>query len=288
MRGERDGRRGPQHRRARRPRPRRAARRPCAAPPPAPRRGAARDRGGGRCTRRSSPRGHRPPGRGPGTATSRSIACSRASACEVAAQRPGVGRDEDAALAEDRVAGEAHRAGDEREMVGRMSRRGDHLERPELVAVGEPHARAARVAATRAPSRPPARARPRRGRHGRASARSRRAPASAHLGLDRLQVCVDRGPGIDDPARIAPDDPGVRPAQRERPWVVGAHESDIVLVQERQITTPASRLPLARAAARAGAHPPPPPRTPGASRRPLSAGHRGDSRALAPPRRSTP
>ena len=41
-------------------------------------------------------------------------------------------------------------------------------------------------------------------------------PRAAHRRGDAVEVRVERRPRIDDPGRVAPDDPGVRPAQRER------------------------------------------------------------------------
>ena len=53
----------------------------------------------------------------------------------VEGERVSARRDEDAALAQHRVAAEHDAAGDERDVVERVPRRGDHSERPERVAV---------------------------------------------------------------------------------------------------------------------------------------------------------
>ena len=44
---------------------------------------------------------------------------------------------------------------------------------------------------------------------------------------DVRRVGCELGPGVDDPARIAPDEPRVRPLQREGAGVVRAHERDV-------------------------------------------------------------
>ena len=62
-----------------------------------------------------------------------------AQAVEIAGERAGVGGDEDAAFAEHRVAGEAHPAGDQREVIGGVAGRGEGHERPEASPLGELH-----------------------------------------------------------------------------------------------------------------------------------------------------
>ena len=54
-----------------------------------------------------------------------------------------------------------------------------------------------------------------------------RPAAPAHLLEHVGDVLVERRPGIDDPARVAADDPRVRPGQRERAGVVGVDERDV-------------------------------------------------------------
>ena len=72
----------------------------------------------------------------PGHRTASRRSLSRLEAVEVGDQRPRIGRDEHASLAEHRVAGERGRAGHEGQVVRRVAGRGHDLERPERVAVG--------------------------------------------------------------------------------------------------------------------------------------------------------
>ena len=219
---------------ARRPRRRRAARRRCACPRPAPRPAAARGPAGARCTRRAWPRDRRPAARGPGTSTRQLAPRSRASAVEVAGERAGVGRDEHAPLAEHRVAGQRHVADDEREVVGRVARGRDRLERAE-------RGRRRRAARRRRRAPPPAArpgtapaspAPPRRDRRGRGSATiPPRPPRRVDLCRQRREVLVERRPGIDQPRRIAADDPGVGARERERPRVGGPDPDDLAARQ---------------------------------------------------------
>ena len=58
---------------------------------------------------------------------------------QVAGHRARVGADEDAAVAEHGVAGEARPVGDQREVVGRVAGSGDRLEGAEANAFGERH-----------------------------------------------------------------------------------------------------------------------------------------------------
>ena len=101
---------------------------------------------------------------------------------EVAAQRAGVGIDEDRALAQDGVAREADAARDVGEVVGRVAGRGDGAQWAELLAVLDAHV-GALVA---------------RGRHGHAA----RAPAQLVDGLDVVEVVVRHGDAA-DPAAVA-------------------------------------------------------------------------------------
>jgi hypothetical protein len=55
--------------------------------------------------------------------------------------------------------------------------------------------------------------------------------AVARRRQDRLDVRGVLRAGVDDPARVAPHEPGVRPLERERPGVVGLHEGDVVLCE---------------------------------------------------------
>ena len=82
VRGKRDGRQRSQAPAARRPTPGRAVHRRCGRHNRAPRSTGARARGGGRCTRRASPRGRGPAGRAPGRA-------ARDCVREAARARPG-------------------------------------------------------------------------------------------------------------------------------------------------------------------------------------------------------
>ena len=150
---------------------------------------------------------------------------------EVAAQGAGVGIDEDRALAEDRVAGEADAAGDVGEVVGRVAGRGDGAQRAELLPVLDAHVGAL---VARGRDRHPA-----------------RAPAQLVDGLDVVEVVVGHGDaadpaavarvgehalevglheraGIDDVAGVAPDEPRVGAPQREGARVVGGDEADVV------------------------------------------------------------
>jgi len=53
------------------------------------------------------------------------------------------------------------------------------------------------------------------------------AAAPARLRDHRRDVVAERRARVDDPARVAPDHPGVRPVERERPRVVGGDERDV-------------------------------------------------------------
>ena len=204
VRGERDGRRQAQDRRARRPRRGRAARRPCAARRRA-RRPARRSRSR-RCARYS-------PSFAAGSSTSGPVAradqrrAERAQALErgqIAAQRARVGRDEDAALPEHRVAGEARAPATKARWSGAWpgSRR---RQRAEGVAVAEAHV------ARSQPRRPPARA---------ARSRSATAPGVVRVVVGErdaadpaallravehdLRDVLERRARVHDPAWIAP------------------------------------------------------------------------------------
>ena len=151
-----------------------------------------------------------------------------AQALQVAGQRAGIGRDEHAALAEHRISGEARPAGDEGEVIRRVARGGERLQRPELVAVGERHVN-------------PAAGR-RQGRIGKCGADRRhrlrvimmvvgerdaaQTPAALELGDERLDVHVKCRPGVDQPARIVADDPGIGPGEGERPGIAGPQPDD--------------------------------------------------------------
>jgi hypothetical protein len=153
--------------------------------------------------------------------------------------------DEHRAGAQDRVAGEARGLGEEREVVGRVAGRGEDPQRAEALAVAQHDVD---LAAGGADGR--ARGGGDRGHRldvvGVVVCQRDAAGAAAPLGLrdDRLDMRIEAGPGVDDPARIAADQPGVRPGQRERAGVVGADERDVVLAERahwaRRYTGPVS------------------------------------------------
>ena len=145
-----------------------------------------------------------------------------------------VGLDEHAALPEHGVAGEAGAVEHEREVVRRVAGDGVRDERAEALALGEPdvggvarrrHRRAPEPVAQREHAldvvevvvrhRDPA-----------------RAAARLDLGGHRVEMGGEVGAGVDHPGRVAPDDPGVRAAQRVGAGVVGPHERD---VQPREV-----------------------------------------------------
>ena len=141
--------------------------------------------------------------------------------------------DEHAALAEHGVAGEAGAVAHEGQVVGRVARHRVHGERPEAVAVAEPHV--GRVAA-RADPRP---AEPLAQREQPLDVvavvvRDRdpaRAAARLDLGGDGVEVLGDVGPRVDHPGRVAADDPGVGARQRVGPGVLRAHARDVQAVE---------------------------------------------------------
>ena len=151
--------------------------------------------------------------------------------------------DEDGALAEHGVAGEAHAA-------ARRTRGGRACGRASATAsqrAGRSPSRARRDAARRCRSAH---------RRGTASAWSAWSWVSAipptpprrSASASTASTCSSSsGPGIDDPARVAPDEPRVRAGQRERPGVVGAHERDVV--RARASLTARAGRPARRATA---------------------------------------
>jgi len=137
--------------------------------------------------------------------------------------------DEHAALAEHRVAGEARALPHEREVVGRVAGHGVDRERAEASAVAEPHV--GRVAARADPRA----AEPLAQREEPLDVvlvvvRDRDA-AGAAASLDRrghtLDVVGDVRAGVDDPRRVAADDPRVGAGQRVRAGVVGPDAGDV-------------------------------------------------------------
>ena len=155
-----------------------------------------------------------------------------AQAVEIAGERPGVGGDEDAAFAEHRVAGEAHAAIDQREVIGGVTGRGERLQ-----TARSEHRRRAHV--DLAP--------PRRQRRGTPLAQGldplgvvdvvvrERDPAEPATRVDgrneTRDVLLQRGTGIDHVGGVAADDPGVGTRQRQRAGILGAQAHDTVLGQ---------------------------------------------------------
>ena len=153
---------------------------------------------------------------------------------QVAAQRARVGRDEDAALAEDGVAGEAApRPATKARWSGAWPGVATTVSGPTVspspTRASAPAKRAAATVGT-----PPAAAQrldaagvvgvvvgQRDAADAAAVGRRRRGRAS--------RCAASRRAGVDDPARVAPDEPRVRALERVRPRVVGADECDVVL-----------------------------------------------------------
>ena len=55
--------------------------------------------------------------------------------------------------------------------------------------------------------------------------------ARTQLARELLDVVIETWSGIDQPRRIAPENPGVRSAERERARVAGTDPDDVVLEQ---------------------------------------------------------
>ncbi len=149
---------------------------------------------------------------------------------EVAAQRARVGIDEDASVAEHRVAAEQRAVGHERDVVGSVPGRRDRRERADLRAVGDrlrrtlPACRGDRHLADQREQ----------GRDaldvvgvvvGQHDARD--PAARLRVARDLLLMGGKRRTGIDDPARTGAHEPGVRALERERTRVVGANQLDV-------------------------------------------------------------
>ncbi len=121
-------------------------------------------------------------------------------------------------------------------MVGGVPGSGNRLERPEARALGEHDVR---LAASRCERRRVVLAQ-RRHRLGVIAVivRQRDAAEPAEL-LDRVeqapQVGAEQRPGIEHPRRIAPEQPGVRARQRQRPGIVGAHAEDLTRRQRLRV-----------------------------------------------------
>ena len=152
---------------------------------------------------------------------------------EVGRERAGPGRDEDAAGAEHRVARAARAARDEREVVGRVAVHGHGEQRAEALAVSKP-----RVGVLEGRGGDRHAARRVAQAHGEVGVvgvvvgqRDAADPAAvAGVGEDALQVGVEVGAGVDDPARVPPHEPCVRALQREGTGVVRDDEPDVVHV----------------------------------------------------------
>ena len=208
VRAQRDRRAGAAPR-ARRPRRRPAARRRSRRPPSSA--ATSRARGRARCAMYSSSfaAGSRPPGRGPGTARSRSSARRRASAVEVAAQRARSTNTLPSPSTASPV--NAPRPATKARWSAAWPGVAITRKRPELVAVGE------RTSAARAPPAPARRAaRAARARLGVVGmvVRERdpaRAPAARPRPRPRRRARRARARDR-RPSRIAPDEPGVRPS----------------------------------------------------------------------------
>jgi hypothetical protein len=128
------------------------------------------------------------------------------------------------------VAGEQRALRDEGQVVGRVARRGDRMQRTERVTVAEPHVGAGEARAGHGrPAGPPAQLRGGRDvvvvvvRDGDAADP---APVGG-VGQHRVDVGVEGRPRVHDPARAAADQPRVRALQREGPGVVGLHLRDV-------------------------------------------------------------
>jgi len=151
-------------------------------------------------------------------------------AVEVGCQRTRVGGDEDAPVTENRVAGEARRAGHERQVVGRMAGRADHLQRTEAITLAQGHVDIAAGRRQRGPGESLADRRHGPGVIGMV-VRQRYPPQAAallDLGDHRAEVLIERGTRIDEPRRFCPHDPGVGAGKRERTRIVGLHADDLV------------------------------------------------------------
>ena len=152
---------------------------------------------------------------------------------QVAGHRAAVGTDEHAAVTQHRVAREARARSHEREVVGGVPRRGDGLERAEARALAEQHIHR------------PASRRQRRGMALQQPTRrfavvvmivrqhhAAEPAAAVDRGAQPGQMLLLQRPRIDYPRGLAPDHPGVRPRQRQRPGVRRAHEQDVVVRQQ--------------------------------------------------------
>ena len=166
----------------------------------------------------------------PGHRTSSGRSRSRPSASRYAGECARIGRDEHASLAEHRVAGQSGRAGDVGEVIGSVAGRRRPPRAGRTCSRREPHVDG------------PARRGQRRVRVAGADRRHRlgvvavvvrerdaaEAAPAVEFGDQRVYVLVEIRPGIDQPRRVAADDPRVRPAQCERPRVRGANPDEIV------------------------------------------------------------
>ena len=152
---------------------------------------------------------------------------------QVAGHRTPVGADEDAAVAEHSIAGEARALGYQRVVVGGVPGRGDGLQRAEAHTFAELDVDGAA---------------PRGERRGMACEqrlhgvgvvvvvvcqRHAAQPAAILHGRDHvLDVLGQVRSRIDHPCGVAPEDPCVRPRQRQRAGVGRAHEPDVVMREQ--------------------------------------------------------
>ena len=119
----------------------------------------------------------------------------------------------------------------EREVVGSVAGGRERLERPDPRPVGQEHVDLAAGGRQRGVREPPADRRNRLGVIGVVVSQRDPAEAAARLDLgDSASRCSSSaGPGVDQPRRVAADDPRVGPGQRERPRVRRADPDDVVV-----------------------------------------------------------
>jgi hypothetical protein len=152
---------------------------------------------------------------------------------EIADERAGIVVDEDAALAEHRVAGETDAPEQERKVVGGVPGRRERDQRPEGVAVGDLDVGVGGRGGNRSAGP--------RGELRRGPAvvgvivgdeNRREAAARVDLGNERVEMGRDRGARVDQISRITTDDPTVGAGERVGPAVRGANERDVVAAQQ--------------------------------------------------------
>ncbi len=175
----------------------------------------------------------------------------RSSASQIARQRAGVGRDEDAPAAEHGIAAEARSRADESEVVGCVPRRGDRSEGTDLAVVAELDVD---VASTR--RQPGAGKRSSRARDGLGviavvvgqDDAAEAAPLARAPPRWRSMCSSSSGPGSTTQAGSRPDHPGVRPGQGQRRGVRRPHQQDVVAREAARRGTPRRPAPRRTAA----------------------------------------